>query len=67
MAFEELSAQTEVMDKLSAHASAIKSLTLSNPLLNDARYAKARASIDEAAGLLTRAQLEIGTVERLAD
>lgn len=67
MAFEELNAQTEVMDKLSDHASAIKSLTLSNPLLNDARYAKARASIDEAAGLLTRAQLEIGTVERLAD
>lgn len=67
MAFEELNAQTEVMDQLSAHASALKSLTLSNPLLNDARYAKARASIEEAAGLLTQAQLEIGTVERLAD
>lgn len=67
MAFEEMKAQTELMDKLFSHSSAIKSMTLTNPLLNDARYAKARASLEEAAGLLTQAQLEIGTVERLAD
>lgn len=67
MAFEEMNAQTEVMDVLFSHASAIKSLAMSNKLLNEARYAKARAGVEEAARLLMQAQDEIGTVTRLAE
>ncbi|WP_157896859.1 hypothetical protein [Acidovorax carolinensis] len=67
MAFEELNAQTEVMDGLFSHASAIKSLLIASPLLNDRRYSDARASLEEAARLLVQAQDEIGAVERLQD
>lgn len=67
MAFEELNAQTELMDSLFAQASAVKNLTLTSALLNDSRYAKARASIEEAARLLVQAQDEVGTVNRLTD
>ncbi len=67
MAFEELKAQTELMDTLFAQASAAKNLALTSALLTDSRYAKARASIEEAARLLVQAQDEIGTVSRLTD
>lgn len=67
MAFEELNAQTEVMDSIYANASAIKNLLITNSLLNDRRYSKARAAIEEAARLLVQAQDEIGAVERIQD
>lgn len=67
MAFEELNAQTEVMDAIYVHASAIKNLLITNSLLNDRRYSKARATLEEAARQLVQAQDEIGAVERIQD
>lgn len=67
MAFEELNVQIEVTDGLFSQASTIKSLLIANPLLNDARYAQARATLSEVACLLVQAQDEIGAVNRLKD
>lgn len=67
MAFEESNAQIEVMDGLFSQASAIKSLLIANPLLNDARYAQARSTLREVACLLVQAQDEIGAVKSLKD
>ncbi|UUC96599.1 MULTISPECIES: hypothetical protein [Comamonas] len=67
MAFEELNAQTEVIDNLYAHANAINDLLMTNSLLNDCRYSKARAILEDAARQLVKAQSEIGAVERIKD
>lgn len=67
MAFEEMNAQTALMDSLFLHASEIKRLTKSSHLLADPRYSKALASINEAARLLVQAQDEIGYVTRLPE
>lgn len=64
MAFEELNAQTVLMDQLSVQASALKTMVLTSQLLSDARYEMARQTIEEAAGMLSRAQFEIASVPR---
>jgi hypothetical protein len=67
MAMDELNAQTEVMDILFNHASEIKGRALDSHLLNDPRYAKPRANVEEALRLLVQAQNEIGAVPRIED
>ena len=67
MAFEEINAQTEVMNGLYSHTNAIQKLLNTNPLRNDRRYSKAREHLEEAARQLVQAQDEIGAVARLQD
>lgn len=65
MPFEEAHAQTQLMNELTALADSVKSLILTNQLLQDSRYSDARGRLDVPVAQLAAAQFDIGKTPRL--